>query len=342
VSIRSKDQRSGTPFRGPAGGPDLDVAPVAGAIAARIEEILPTPLRVLILGETGTGKNHIAYKFRTYSEALGRPFVEINVANLPDALLEGELFGYKRGAFTGASTDREGLLERTRGGILFLNEVGEMSLAAQAKLLTVLDSGLYRRLGDSSERRFDARLISATNRDLVSAIRSGEFRSDLFYRLAQVIVEAPPLRHRPADIAPLVRLFLRECSEKRRLRLSIERRAMRMIVRDPWPGNVRELRDKVEAMAFLAPADGRIRASAVREILPQGRRPFSGVSWPGGGNAASEPRGERLRDKVDRLEREEVLRALILAGGNKTVAARTLGLSLPGLRHKLRRFGIPE
>lgn len=318
-----------TPHAG--GGP----APrVAAALAARVATLLPTPLRVLFTGETGTGKNHLAYLFRADARARGRSFVEINAANLPESLFEAELFGYRRGAFTGAGADREGVLSRADGGVLFLNEVGELSEPAQAKLLTVLDGGTYRRLGDPAERRFEARLVSATNRDLAAAVRGGEFRADLYYRLAQVTIEVPPLRQRPGDIPPLAREFLERCAARRGVRISIERRAMRLLVRDPWPGNVRELRDAIETLAFLAPPDGRIRADAVDELLGAGReRP---LRPPG-------PEGRSpLRDKVDRLEREEILRALILAAGNKTTAARTLGVSVPGLRLKLRRLGIPE
>lgn len=306
---------------------------MADALALRVAALLGTPLRVHLTGETGTGKNHLAYIFRGDAERRGRPFVEINVANLPDSLFEAELFGCRRGAFTGALGDREGVLQRAHGGVLFLNEVGELAEPCQAKLLTVLDTGVYRRLGDAAERRFEARLISATNRNLAEAVAGGGFRADLYYRLAQVTIEVPPLRERPGDIPSLVRKFLAASADRKGQALSLEKKALRFLLRDPWPGNVRELRDAVETLAFLAPADGRIRAGAVREFLRARRGPL---------HVGAEPRATLLRDKVDRLERDEILRALILAGGNKTIAARTLGLSVPGLRLKLKRYRLPE
>lgn len=311
----------------------LPVSPVMRRLLERAALLAGTPLRVHITGETGTGKNHLAYLFRQRVLAEGRPFVEINAANLPEALFEAELFGYRRGAFTGAERDADGVLSRARGGVFFLNEVGELSEPGQAKLLTVLDTGLYRRLGDPAERTFEARLLSATNRDLRELVHAGLFRGDLYYRLAQVTLEIPPLRHRPRDIPPLLRHFLTLAASRQRISLSIERRAVRRLLRDPWPGNVRELRDVLETLVCLAPPDGRIRAAAVEDLL--GHRPEP-PGTPGGA-----PR-ESLRDKISRLEHREILRALIAAGGNKTVAARTLGLSVPGLRLKLRRLAIPE
>lgn len=260
--------------------------------------------------------------------------MEVNAANLPEALLESELFGYRRGAFTGADRDAEGVLSRASGGVLFLNEVGELPLPGQAKLLTVLDTGLFRRLGDPSDRAFQARLLSATNRDLREAVQSGDFRGDLYFRLAQVTLEIPPLRQRPRDIVPLVRHFLTQADGAQRLRVSLTGRAVRRLLRHPWPGNARELRDVVETLVYLSPPDGRIREAEVDALLSA--RPESIDSHAGG------PSGHSLRESVDRLERREILRALIAAGGNKTVAARTLGLSVPGLRLKLRRLALPH
>lgn len=319
-----------TPFAG--AGTAEPGSPVMRRLLERAERLARTPLRVHITGETGTGKNHLAYLFRRQALAEGRPFVEINAANLPEALFEAELFGFRRGAFTGADRDAEGVLARARGGVFFLNEVGELSEAGQARLLTVLDTGLYRRLGDPTERTFDARLLSATNRDLREMVRAGGFRGDLYYRLAQVTLEIPPLRQRPGDIPPLLRHFLRLAAGRRGVSIRLERRATRRLLRDPWPGNVRELRDVVETLVYLAPPDGWLRAAAVEELLDARPAPTGEEGAPSRGT---------LRELVDRLERREILRALIHAGGNRTAAARTLGLSLPGLRMKLRRLDIP-
>ncbi len=322
--------------------PDRDSDPDAPArcgsselLRRTIARLLPTPLRVHITGETGTGKNHLAYRFRSHAEEHGKPFVEINVANLPDTLFEGELFGHRRGAFTGAQSDREGVIERAQGGVLFLNEIGELPAAGQARLLTVLDTGAYRRLGDSAERRFAARVLSATNRDLRVLVTEGRFRADLYYRIAQVTIRIPPLRERRDEIEPLVRAFLAAAAEKRGRAITIERKALRLLTADPWPGNVRELRDCVETLAFLLPDHGRLRIRA-----PDVRDFRQACVWRGPGDAG--PDREFLRDKIERLEREEILRALIRSAGNKTRAARDLGLSIPGLRLKLRRLGLPE
>lgn len=309
------------------------------ALLARALRLVPTPLRVHIFGETGTGKNHLAYLFRQHALAEGRPFVEVNAANLPETLFESELFGYRRGAFTGADRDAEGVLSRASGGILFLNEIGELPLPGQAKLLTVLDTGLFRRLGDPADRTFQARLLSATNRDLREAVQAGDFRGDLYFRLAQVTLEIPPLRWRPRDILPLVRHFLRSAVEPphaggrmRPPRLS--GRAARRLVRHPWPGNARELRDVVETLVYLSAEDGRIHEGHVDALLSNRLESLDG--------SGAGTQGRTLRDSVDRLERSEILRALICAGGNKTVAARVLGLSIPGLRLKLRRLALPQ
>lgn len=297
-----------------------------------VRRLIPTPLRVHLTGETGCGKNHLAYFFRAGAESTGRPFVEVNVANLPDELFEAEFFGARRGAFTGAAANRPGLLESADGGVLFLNEVGELTPAAQAKLLTVLDGGLYRRLGDPHPRRFEARIVSATNRDLDALVATGDFRPDLYYRLAQVTVTVPPLRMRRPIIPGLVAHFLAEASRQRGQVIRPGPGAMRLLVDDPWPGNVRELRDTIEALAWLAADHGIITREAVRAHRCEAA-----------GEEPAAPRvSETLKEMVERLERRAILQALIAAGGNKTRAARQLGLSLPGLRMKLRRLQLPE
>lgn len=317
-------------------------------LESHIRRILPTPLRVHLTGETGTGKNHLAYLFREDARARGVPFVEINIANLPEELFEAELFGARRGAFTGASTDRPGVLELARGGVLFLNEVGELPAFGQAKLLTVLDGGLYRRLGDPSERRFEGRLLSATNRDLAAEVRAGRFRADLYFRLAQVVVVVPPLRERPRDIVRLAREFLEREAVRRGVPLHFDRDTLRALRRAPWPGNVRQLRDVVETLAWLAPPGGRIDramllasldgpaelvAGGPRAATPSGGAPLFEQNTPGG-------TGRTLRQSVADVEREELVRALLATGGNKTRAARRLGISVVGLRLKLRRLGM--
>jgi len=309
---------------------DSDVT--VGELERLVRRLLATPLRVLLTGETGTGKNHLADLFRSDATARGKPFVEVNAANLPDELFEGELFGARRGAFTGALADRAGLLERAGGGILFLNEVGELSLAGQAKLLMVLDGGLYRRLGETIDRKFHGRVISATNRNLVDDVHEQRFRADLHHRLAQVTLVVPPLRERSHHIPRLANQFLQAAASTRGTELRFEPRAMARLVGHSWPGNIRQLRSVVETVAWLAPPGGQITLEAVIEQL-------DGTSLP---TAASQgcKQPSSLRDKVDDLERREIVKALVAATGNKTHAAARLGLSVPGLRLKLRRLGL--
>jgi len=309
---------------------DTDIA--VGEPEHSVRRLLATPLRVLLTGETGTGKNHLAELFRADAGARGKSFVEVNSANLPDDLFEGEMFGARRGAFTGALNDRAGLLERASGGTLFLNEVGELSMVAQAKLLMVLDGGLYRRLGETIDRQFHGRVISATNRNLGDDVREHRFRADLHYRLAQVTLVVPALRDRPHRIAHLAHQFLAASAAVRGIELRFEHRAMARLVGHPWPGNIRQLRSVVETVAWLAPVHGRITLEAVIEQL-------DGTSLPTAASQGSEPTSS-LRDKVDDLERREIVRALVSAAGNKTRAAANLGLSAPGLRLKIRRLGL--
>jgi DNA-binding NtrC family response regulator len=295
-----------------------------------VGRLLDTPLRVHLWGETGSGKNHLAYRFRDHAAAAGRPFVEINVANLSDELLEGELFGCRRGAFTGAVTDRTGVLERAEGGILFLNEVGEMTPAGQAKLLTVLDTGLYRRLGDPVERRFTARVISATNRNLARCVRAGGFREDLYYRLAQVTIWVLSLRDRQGEAVRLARATLDRLALERGRALHFDARAIKRIEAYHWPGNIRQLKSVVETLAWLAPGNV-ITGHALEEQL---RHP----------GLDDDPVFDRryLRERVDELERVEIEKALGATFGNKTQAAARLGLSVVGLRLKLKRLGFEE
>lgn len=309
---------------------DTDIA--VGEVEHLVRRLLATPLRVLLTGETGTGKNHLAELFRAEAAARGKPFVEVNSANLPDELFEGEMFGARRGAFTGAMNDRAGLLERASDGTLFLNEVGELSRTGQAKLLMVLDGGIYRRLGETVDRQFIGRVISATNRNLVEEVREHRFRADLHHRLAQVTVVVPPLRECSHRVAELADRFLLAAATARGIELRFDPRAMTHLVSYSWPGNIRQLRSLVEASAWLAPAHGRITLETVVEQL-------DGTSLPTTTSQGCH-QSSSLRDKVDDLERREIVKALVAAAGNKTRAAETLGLSTPGLRLKLRRLGL--
>src|SRR5206468_7861712 len=239
----------------------LDTTPVARAVVAEstamkqaldlVARVADHKTTVLIMGESGTGKEVIAQAIHRASPRAGEAFVAINCAAIPETLLESELFGYVRGAFTGASGDKPGLFEQADRGTLLLDEIGELPLALQAKLLRVLQEGEIRRLGDEKTRRVDARVLAATARDLEAEGRAGRFREDLFYRINVVAIELPPLRERRDDIAPLARHFVARLSQRFGRPLSLSDAALTWLKEQEWPGNVRELENAIERAAVL-------------------------------------------------------------------------------------------
>jgi two-component system response regulator AtoC len=263
-------------------------------------------------------------------------FVGVNCGAIPDTLLEGELFGHARGAFTGAVADQPGLFERASGGTLLLDEIGDLPLPLQVKLLRVLQEGTVRRIGESHERRVDVRLIAATARDIEAEVRAGRFREDLYYRLNVVRIHLPPLRERPEDIEPLAAVLLARAARRagRSARLSPE--ALAALRGRPWAGNVRELENAIERAVVLA-HDDTIGADAfvapAPSVAPSG--PPAGPRTP----AAPAP-PVPLRDAIANAERAAVTQALEAAGGNRGEAARILGVSLRTLYYKLRQLGL--
>ncbi len=291
-------------------------------LVRKASELVTTPARVLIQGETGSGKNLFAYMFRSYEVERGRPFVEVNCTSLPGDLVESELFGYVRGAFTGAAITKRGIFEEADSGTIFLNEIGELSERTQVKLLQVLDDGTYRRLGEVRSRRLNVRIISATNKDLDAAVKAGWFRADLYYRLGQVVLSLPPLRERREDIPLLIRNFLDELSTREGRNVVFSEDALEYLVSLPWMGNIRELKHKVESIFLCAGRQELIdRATLVRLL------------YPGGTPAAESHPIRGLRGKVDLLKREEILAALSRTGGNRSRAALELGITR---RHLIR------
>jgi len=285
---------------------------------------------VLIEGETGTGKELVAKAIHYHSERSG-PFVALNCSAIPNELLESELFGYERGAFTDAKTQKKGLLEVAQGGSLFLDEIGDMSGALQAKLLRVLEERRFRRLGGIRDVSVDVRVIAATNRDLRAAAEAASFRKDLYYRLQVVTLTLPPLRQRREDVALLARHFLEHFGrefKKSPPRLSPE--AEQLLVRYDWPGNVRELRNVIERVMILEDTDEVLPGHLPAEIgradpAPADRSPFQ---LPSGGVVMEE------------VERDLVRQALEAAGGNQTRSARLLGLTRDELRYRVKKFGL--
>ena len=291
-------------------------------LVRKASELVTTPARVLLQGETGSGKNLLAYLFRAFEIERGRPFVEVNCTSLPGDLVESELFGYVRGAFTGAAVTKRGIFEEADGGTIFLNEIGELSERTQVKLLQVLDDGTYRRLGEVRSRRLNVRIISATNKDLDAAVKAGWFRADLYYRLGQVVLSLPPLRERREDIPLLIRNFLDELAAREGRQVVLSEDALEYWVSLPWMGNVRELKHKVESIFLCAGRQELVDRATLMRLL-----------YPGGTPAAEAHPTRGLRGKVDLVKREEILAALSRNAGNRSRAALELGITR---RHLIR------
>ena len=280
---------------------------------------------VLVQGETGTGKELVARELHRLSPRGEKRFVTVNCAALADTTLESELFGHRKGAFTGADQDRLGRFRAADGGTLFLDEVSELSASAQAKLLRALECGEVQPLGSDDVERVDVRVVAATNRPLPAAVEAGRFRADLYHRLNILVLSLPPLRERPDDVAPLAREFLRQIRAQRPTRpTSISPDALKLLRAYPWPGNVRELRNAVERAAIMT-ADETIAEGAFAFLL---RR--AGVTDPDGGSLPTLREGEK----------QAVERALLVAKGNKAHAARLLGIDRTTLYDKIKAHGL--
>lgn len=304
-----------------------------------------TQVTVLLTGETGVGKERFARALHALSNRAGKPFVAVNCAALPGELIESELFGVERGAFTGASASRAGRFERADGGTLMLDEIGDLPLPAQAKLLRALESGEIERLGGTALRKVDVRVVAATNVDLEAAVAAGRFRRDLFYRLNVYPIRIPPLRERPEDIAPLAEHMLRRFEAlhgKRVVRFTD--RALDALHRYPWPGNVRELENLVERGVILANGNQPID---VEQLFPMIETVAPVVVNASGRleRVANDDVAARLYDEVQRrgmhlgaLEDALIQQAVARAGGNLAAAARSLGLTRPQLSYRLQRL----
>jgi DNA-binding NtrC family response regulator len=294
------------------------------------ERVAATPSTVLIGGESGVGKDLIARLIHQRSSRASGPFVKINSTAIPENLLESELFGYEKGAFTGATTSKPGKFELADKGTLFLDEIGDIPLAIQVKLLRVLQEREFERLGGTRTIKVDVRLIAATNRDLRAALEQGTFREDLYYRLNVVPIDIPPLRDHKEDIPDLANLFLSRLAQKSQKKLEgIKPEALRKLMDFHWPGNVRELENIVEracALAtgpFIGPSDIQL------DHMPDRNQ---------GGQAPLLPEGKTLDQWEDEIIREAYRRA----NGNKSEAARMLGLSRNALRYRLEKIGIAD
>jgi DNA-binding NtrC family response regulator len=284
---------------------------------------------VLIVGETGSGKELVAEEIHHASPRADKPFVRLNCASLPETLLESELFGHERGAFTGAERKRVGYVESAAGGTLFLDEIGELPLGMQAKLLRVLEDCRVTRLGGSESIEVDVRFVAATNRNLEREVKAGRFREDLFFRLSALTIEVPPLRERPLDLEALAERFLRRAADAAGRRPpATGARFLAALRRYPWPGNIRELRNVIDRAVILADAN-----ELTPEQLPE--RFASGAEAP---PATSGP----MRAQMDDLERRSLEQALSETGGNRTHAAKKLGISRRALIYKLKKYQLDQ
>jgi DNA-binding NtrC family response regulator len=289
------------------------------AIRASVRRLAPTPCNVLVCGGTGTGKEVVAQLLHRWSPRAGHPFVPVNCSAVPETLFESELFGYARGAFTGATASWPGKIQAANGGTVFLDEIGELSLAAQPKLLRVIEQREVQRLGTRQAQVVDVRWVSATNRDLADLARQGLFRADLFYRLNVSTISIPPLREHPEDVALLARAFLQKlCGAYGRPPAAFTPAALERLTMYPWPGNVRELRNAVESS--LIESDGAAIDAAALPLAVRG--PYA-VSASG-----------------EALERCRLVDALAAAGGNKARAARALRCSRMTLYRRLHRHNV--
>ena len=303
-------------------------------VLAQAARVAQTETTVLLTGESGTGKEVVARFIHQGSRRKLGPFVAINCAALPDQLLESELFGYERGAFTGAVASKPGRIEQANGGVLFLDEVGEMAQPVQAKLLRVLEEREFMRLGGTRSSRADIRVVAATNRDLHAAIRRGEFREDLYYRLSVFDIALPPLRERPDDILELADAFLEEIGGTvGRPPAGIARNAKDQLLTYAWPGNVRELRNAIERAVILADG-GYIQSEHLPVTMPRQPAPASADE----ASSAPLPAGGV---NLEAIERSFVMKALTQARHNKTRAAKLLGLTRAQLYSRIGKYGLP-
>jgi len=317
--------------RGP--GPYADTLGLAGwsrpllDLGVRIASLAPSPATVFVHGETGTGKELIARALHQMSPRGERPFLPHNFAAISDSLVESELFGHARGAFTGAHADRPGLFELAHGGTLFLDEIGDASPSVQSRLLRVLQEGELRRVGEGRSRKVDVRIIAATHRDLASEARAGRFRADLYYRLHVLTVRAPALRERLDDVPVLAAHILRRLRDEGRPEcVRITERALERLVAHLWPGNVRELGATLERAVHALEPRGTLTAASLGD----------GLSLEPGPVLRERPEG--LKGRTLELEAELIQDAIERAHGNKTAAARSLGLTRQGLWKKMRRL----
>ena len=309
-------------------GLDADLVGVSGAmeeVRRAVVRAADAPYSVLVQGESGVGKELVARAIHRASARRTRPFCALNCAALPDELIEAELFGHARGAFTGAVAERRGLFEDADGGVLFLDEIGELAPRGQAKLLRVIQENEIRRVGETIARRVDVRLVAATNQTLEQEVEAGRFRRDLWYRLDVIRIAVPPLRERPEDVPLLASVFWRRATERVGSRAVLSDAALAALARYDWPGNVRELQNVLAALAVASPKRGTVGSSSLPATLARVAAPTAGVT---------------LEQARRVFETRFVRAALARAGGHRGRAAAELGVTRQGLAKLMDRLGV--
>ncbi|RYZ10375.1 MAG: sigma-54-dependent Fis family transcriptional regulator [Myxococcales bacterium] len=308
-------------------------SPAMRSVMTLLERVAPSEATVMIRGESGTGKEVVARRLHELSGRAAGPLVKVHCAALPEQILESELFGYERGAFTGAHTRKPGRVELAERGTLFLDEIGEISMSVQVKLLRLLQDRQYERLGGTRTLAADVRFVTATHRNLEQMVRRGAFREDLYYRLNVVRLDLPPLRERREDIEPLARHFCRQTNNQIGRQVDLTPEALARIVQDPWRGNVRELQNFVERLVVLS--DG--TAVSEQDVRLEQER---ALGLAGGSDPGVESSVISLDAALRRAERQALEKALRKAAGNRALAARILGVSRRALFYKLREHDI--
>jgi DNA-binding NtrC family response regulator len=295
-----------------------------------IARVAPTGANVLIVGGSGTGKELVARAIHAHSTRVSMPFVPVNCGAFAENILESELFGHEKGAFTGANSSRAGLFEAANGGTLFLDEISETKPSFQVNLLRAVQEQRIRRIGSNKEIQVDARILAATNRDLSALLRSGSFREDLYYRLSVVTINLPSLEERREDIPLLIHHFLRASNQRNKKQVQITHEALDLLTRSPWPGNVRELENLLERLTIFC-VSGEI---GIADIARERKS---------GNSSAQNPVSEKTTATtatLEEVERQHILRVLQEANGNKSQAARALGIERKTLYRKARRMGV--
>jgi DNA-binding NtrC family response regulator len=322
-------------------------SPTLEQVFAVIEKVADTPSTVLISGESGTGKELVARALHAGSSRKDGPFIKINCAAIPKTLVESELFGYEKGAFTGAVGSKPGRFELADAGTLFLDEVGEIPIEMQVKLLRVLQESEFERVGGLKTIKVDVRLVTATNRDLQKEVAAANFREDLYYRLAVVPIHLPPLRERKTDIPLLVEHFVSKFNERLKKNFTrVENDALDRLVAHPWPGNIRELENVLERTMLFSEGPSIRARDLPPELLPPAADAPAKVLEGTSSRPTEMPKPgslkEMVRQETERLERELIQRALDETGGNVTQAARKLKISRKSLQNKMKEFGLRD